>query len=61
MIFLFELHNGLKATFAQFRAMVFDKTTVRMDENSRIILVDGAHAVGKTDLAKQLAEEFDMK
>jgi len=44
-----------------FRAMVFDKTTVRMDENSRIILVDGAHAVGKTDLAKQLAEEFDMK
>ena len=32
-----------------------------MDENSRIILVDGAHAVGKTDLAKQLAEEFDMK
>ena len=32
-----------------------------MDENSRIILVDGAHAVGKTELAKQLAEEFDMK
>jgi len=38
-----------------------DRTTTRMDSNSRIILVDGAHAVGKTDLAKQLAEEFDMK
>jgi len=40
---------------------IFDRTTKRMDENSRIILVDGAHAVGKTELAKQLAEEFDMK
>jgi len=42
-------------------AGIYDRTTVRMDENSRIILVDGAHAVGKTDFAKQLAEEFDMK
>ena len=32
-----------------------------MDENTRVILVDGAHAVGKTELAKQLAEEFGMK
>jgi len=42
-------------------AMVTDRCTTKMDENSRIILVDGAHAIGKTDLAKQLAEEFDMK
>ena len=39
---------------------MFDRTTSRMDENSRVILVDGAHAVGKTELAKQLASEFDM-
>merc|ERR1712111_94893 len=42
-------------------AMVTDRCTTKIDENSRIILVDGAHAIGKTDLAKQLAEEFDMK
>jgi len=40
---------------------IFDRTTKRMDENTRVILVDGAHAVGKTELAKQLAEEFGMK
>lgn len=38
-----------------------NRTTTKMDENSRIIVVDGAHAIGKTDLAKQLADEFDMK
>jgi len=42
-------------------ASVTDLTTTRMDSNSRIIMVDGAHAVGKTEFAKQLAEEFDMK
>jgi len=41
-------------------AGMFDRTTTRMDENSRVILVDGAHAVGKTELAQQLASEFDM-
>jgi len=40
---------------------LFDRTTTKMDSNSRIIVVDGAHAIGKTDVAKQLAEEFDMK
>jgi len=39
---------------------LFDRTTSRMDENSRVILVDGAHAVGKTELAKELAEQFGM-
>lgn len=40
---------------------IFDRTNARMNENSRMILLDGAHAVGKSDLAHQLAEEFDMK
>ena len=31
-----------------------------MDENSKLIVVDGAHAIGKTDFAKELAEELDM-
>merc|ERR1719295_2350975 len=39
----------------------YDRASTKMDSNSRIILLDGAHAIGKTELAKQLAEEFDMK
>lgn len=38
----------------------FDRTTYRFDENSKIIVVDGAVAAGKTAFAKQLAEELDM-
>ena len=33
----------------------------RLDENSKLIVVDGAHAVGKSQFAKELAEELDMK
>jgi len=40
---------------------VFDRTTTRWEENSKVILIDGAHAIGKTDFAKQIADEFDMK
>jgi len=40
---------------------LFDRVNPRMNANSRVIMLDGAHAVGKTDLANQLAEEFDMK
>jgi len=43
--------------FAQF----YDRTNTRMNANSRVIMLDGAHAVGKTDLAHKLADEFDMK
>jgi len=39
----------------------FDRTTTRWDENTKVIVVDGAHAVGKTQFAKEIAEEFDMK
>ena len=37
-----------------------DKTTLRLDENSKLIVVEGAHAIGKSKFAKELAEEFDM-
>jgi len=38
----------------------FDRTSHRFDENSKIIVVDGAVAAGKTEFAKKLAEELDM-
>lgn len=37
-----------------------DKTTHRFDENSKLIVVDGPIAAGKTAFAKQLAEDLDM-
>lgn len=39
---------------------LWDKCTHRFDENSKLIVVDGAHAVGKTKFAKELAEELEM-
>ncbi|KAK4887570.1 hypothetical protein RN001_003841 [Aquatica leii] len=39
---------------------LYDKTTKRLDDNSKIIVVEGPPAAGKTDLAKALADEFDM-
>nr|CAG4650134.1 EOG090X05NZ [Sida crystallina] len=42
-----------------FRAL-FDVTTDRLDENSKLIVVDGPPAAGKAALAKELAEELDM-
>lgn len=38
----------------------FDKTSHRMDDNSKIIVVEGPVAAGKTKFAKQLADELDM-
>ena len=40
---------------------LYDRTTPRLDQNSKLICVEGAHAIGKTELAKELAETFDMK
>ncbi|CAH1370927.1 hypothetical protein MTP99_012420 [Tenebrio molitor] len=37
-----------------------DRTTSRLDENSKVIVVEGPVAAGKTKFAKQLAEELDM-
>ena len=33
----------------------------RFTENTKIIVVDGAHGIGKTKFAKELAEDLDMK
>lgn len=38
----------------------FDRTTKRFDENTKVIVVEGPVAAGKSALAKQLAEELDM-
>lgn len=37
-----------------------DKTTLRLDENSKLITVEGAHAIGKSQFAKDLAEDLGM-
>lgn len=39
---------------------MYDKTTLRLDENSKLICVEGAHAIGKSKLAQELADEFEM-
>ncbi|CAH1391616.1 unnamed protein product [Nezara viridula] len=39
---------------------LFDRTISRLDENSKIIVVEGSIAVGKTKFAKVLAEELDF-
>ena len=39
---------------------MFDYTTDRLDEYSRIIVVDGNIGAGKTTVAKTIAKAFDM-
>lgn len=39
----------------------FDSSIDRINENSKVIAVEGNVAVGKTDFAKRLAEDFDLK
>ncbi|XP_014280804.1 NADH dehydrogenase [ubiquinone] 1 alpha subcomplex subunit 10, mitochondrial [Halyomorpha halys] len=46
-------------TYGPIRSL-FDKTIPRLDENSKIIVVEGSVAVGKTDFAKALAEDLDF-
>lgn len=43
-----------------FLRSLFDDTESRFDENSKIIIVEGNIAAGKTTLAKSLAEELDF-
>lgn len=47
-------------TFTRWDAM-FDSTMARMDENSKVILVEGPIATGKTAFANALAEDLGMK
>ena len=44
----------------QLRHALFDKCTKRFNENTKMVVVDGAHGVGKSEFAKALAEELDM-
>jgi NADH dehydrogenase (ubiquinone) 1 alpha subcomplex subunit 10 len=39
---------------------IFDKTTWRFDENSKIVVVDGPIAAGKSAFGKALADELEM-
>jgi len=39
---------------------LFDGTTKRFNDNSKLIVVEGPPALGKTEFAKEIAEEFDM-
>lgn len=39
----------------------FDSTLARMNENSKVIIVDGNVGVGKNEFAEQLAKNFDLK
>ncbi|XP_037268196.2 NADH dehydrogenase (ubiquinone) subunit ND-42 [Rhipicephalus microplus] len=40
---------------------LFDSTLSRFDENTRLIIVEGNIASGKSALAKTIAEEFELK
>lgn len=48
-----------KIRYNSWRAM-WDTTEDRLDENSRVIIVDGNVGVGKSTLAKKLAEDLDF-
>lgn len=54
--------NYEKWEFNLHRYVLFnDRTTLRLDENSKIVVVEGAHGVGKSKFAAELAEELGMK
>lgn len=40
---------------------LFDSTIARFDDNTKIVVVDGNIAAGKTSFARKLAEELDMR
>lgn len=42
-------------------AKFFDKTIHRLNENTKVIVVEGNIGVGKAEFAKSLAKEFDLK
>jgi NADH dehydrogenase (ubiquinone) 1 alpha subcomplex subunit 10 len=49
----------LEKDFTLLRSL-FDKTTSRFDENTKLIVLEGSVGIGKTAVGKQLAELLDM-
>lgn len=47
--------------FYNYFRSLFDRTTHRFDENSKVVVVEGPVAVGKTQFASSLAEDLGMK
>jgi len=45
--------------FSYFKS-ILDRTSHRLMENSKLEVVDGAHGIGKSKFAQELAEELDM-
>jgi len=39
---------------------ITDRTLPRLDENSKMIVVEGAAGIGKSEFAKELADQFEM-
>ena len=39
---------------------LIDGTTKRFNENSKMVVIEGPPALGKTEVAKAIAEEFDL-
>lgn len=44
-----------------YRASLVDWTTSRFNENTRLIIVDGPPCVGKSDFARNIANNFQLK
>ncbi|XP_014260850.1 NADH dehydrogenase [ubiquinone] 1 alpha subcomplex subunit 10, mitochondrial [Cimex lectularius] len=55
-----DYYDYKNKTYPLWYSMLFDSTTSRFDENTKLIVVDGPVASGKTEFAKKLAEELDM-
>ena len=49
-----------KEKWFSFRYQFFDDTISRFDDNTKLIVVEGPPAIGKGELCKKLAHEFDM-
>lgn len=47
--------------FFKFIDQPFDRTLRRMDENSKVIVIDGPIGSGKNEFGRRLAKQFDFK
>lgn len=56
----YKAFNYKKKVF-RFIDQPFDRTARRMDENSKVIVIEGPIASGKNEFAKRLAKQLDFK